>query len=425
MSWSRGEFGKEEQTWKTWKSWMHQIFILKESTQRKYWSDKKMMNSYSHLQMVQQNCQEVTTNSEYPLQGNRPWGVKIQQRTSWWTRSLNRQKPQMTLKPVSIFGRSKVISSIVITMNFGFNSKCRGRKHSLFHWNILMLQGRLTLIWMCYKRSELTIIGMSIRADICLILEKDSQNSLCWQKNLQKEKCGPEGDWQRSKELPDLIMCGQKFGKIGKAVENREKQEGARGKPKLDNALRLKGIYLYWCRRQRILWSSWKRKKKTGKNCGSRDAVKKDIQASWKRPQSRRLAMKKSLKQCLILLWNLMNLWDNEQNLCSLKTVRITLQVKDLPRCLITMWCTSLFRCHKRWKFRMQKLPWTRNEWKKLETIPAWDLEKVKSKKEVILEAQKTKSTLLHWWRYVTSKMWSWNQHYRCTEAESCSGEIS
>ena len=27
--------------------------------------------------MVQQNCQEVTTNSEYPLQGNRPWGVKI------------------------------------------------------------------------------------------------------------------------------------------------------------------------------------------------------------------------------------------------------------------------------------------------------------------------------------------------------------
>ena len=28
-------------------------------------------------------------------------------------------------------------------------------------------------------------------------------------------------------------------------------------------------------------------------------------------------------------------------------------------------------------------------EWKKLETIPAWQLEKVKSKKEVILEAQR------------------------------------
>ena len=30
-------------------------------------------------------------------------------------------------------------------------------------------------------------------------------------------------------------------------------------------------------------------------------------------------------------------------------------------------------------------------EWKKLETIPAWQLEKVKSKKEVILEAQRDK----------------------------------
>ena len=30
-------------------------------------------------------------------------------------------------------------------------------------------------------------------------------------------------------------------------------------------------------------------------------------------------------------------------------------------------------------------------EWQKLETIPAWNLEKVKSKKEVILEAQRDK----------------------------------
>ena len=28
-------------------------------------------------------------------------------------------------------------------------------------------------------------------------------------------------------------------------------------------------------------------------------------------------------------------------------------------------------------------------EWKKLETIPAWNLEQVKSKKEVMLEAQR------------------------------------
>ena len=47
--------------------------------------------------------------------------------------SLNLQKQQMTLKPVPTSGRSKVTSSIVITMNLEFNSMCRRKKHSLFH----------------------------------------------------------------------------------------------------------------------------------------------------------------------------------------------------------------------------------------------------------------------------------------------------
>ena len=38
----------------------------------------------------------------------------------------------------------------------------------------------------------------------------------------------------------------------------------------------------------------------------------------------------------------------------------------------------------------MQKLQWVSNG-KKLETIPAWQLDKVKSKKDVILETQRDK----------------------------------
>ena len=53
------------------------MFALEESTRKKYWSDKKMMNSCSQLQMGQQNCQEETTNSQKPLKGrNNLWGVK-------------------------------------------------------------------------------------------------------------------------------------------------------------------------------------------------------------------------------------------------------------------------------------------------------------------------------------------------------------
>ena len=50
-------------------------------------------------------------------------------------------------------------------------------------------------------------------------------------------------------------------------------------------------------------------------------------------------------------------------------------------------------------------------EWKKLETIPVWDLEKVMSTKDVTLEAQTDKKKV----------------HcvlYRSIKAKSCSGEI-
>ena len=46
-------------------------------------------------------------------------------------------------------------------------------------------------------------------------------------------------------------------------------------------------------------------------------------------------------------------------------------------------------------------------EWKKLETIPTWDLEKSQEQKgSYFWEARRDKqiSTLLHWWTYVTSK---------------------
>ena len=68
-------------------------------------------------------------------------------------------------------------------------------------------------------------------------------------------------------------MYGQKFGrKIGKAAQNRERQECAKEKPKLDNARRPRGIY-FIDPDDRKIRNYQKRKKKTGKTYGSRDAV--------------------------------------------------------------------------------------------------------------------------------------------------------
>ena len=62
-------------------------------------------------------------------------------------------------------------------------------------------------------------------------------------------------------------------------------------------------------------------------------------------------------------------------------------------------------------------------EWKKLGTLPAWDVREVKSKKEVIKEAQKNNnSPLCHTdGRMSPQKMRSWSHSSRSTKEESCS----
>ena len=318
--WSREEFGEEIfwlPTWQIWTSWMHQVFIFEESTQGKYWSDKKMMNSFSQSQMAQQNCQEETRNSENALWGgDRPWGLKISVEKFKANREcLNRQNQQMTLKPVPTSGQSKVTSSIVITMNLGFNSTCRRKNNSPFHWNTLLL-GQFVLIWMCYKR-RVTIIGRSIRADICQILGKASQNSLHWKKNLRKDICGPGGDWQRFKRLPDQIIHVQKFGR--KLVKPLKIEKDRNGQKKNRSLTMLKDWEEFTLSIQMTKSTKKfsKKREEKWKDLWLHPCRAKDNRASRKWLRSRKLGSEK-----------------NSTTVCGCKV-------------------ESSLRCHKRWKFRM------------------------------------------------------------------------
>ena len=129
-----GEFGKEIFWLLIWKNWK---FFRDEPMRKKYWSHRREKNSFSHLQMVQQNCLEETTNSGNPLQGeNILYGVKISVEDVKANRkSLDQQNEKMSLKPGVTFGQFKVTSFIVIILNLEFNSTCRKKKHSLFHCN--------------------------------------------------------------------------------------------------------------------------------------------------------------------------------------------------------------------------------------------------------------------------------------------------
>ena len=100
--------------------------------------------------------------------------------------------------------------------------------------------------------------------------------------------------------------------------------------------------------------------------------------------------MKKDFLQCVIVLWNLTNLRDIEQNLRRPETHEDHIADKGF---------TSMTHYNLVHKFipmpLSMKIPFVKaavdKEWKKLETIPVWDLEEVKSKKEVVLEAQRDK----------------------------------
>ena len=67
-------------------------------------------------------------------------------------------------------------------------------------------------------------------------------------------------------------------------------------------------------------------------------------------------------------------------------------QVKDVIRWHTTVWFTSLFLCSKRWKFPMDK------DWKKLETIPAWQFEQDEGQKRRLFWKHKEIRNVLHKW---------------------------
>ena len=192
-------------------------------------------------------------------------------------------------------------------------------------------------------------------------------------------------NWQRFKPLPDRIMCGQKYGR--KLVMPRRIEKNKNGQKKSQNLTmleKLRGIYLLI----QVTKSIQKFSKTQEENwkdllhqpCLARGRTSSIVVSpKWYKT----MAKQRSSKQCEVILWNLMSLLDIEQNLCCSKCLKIALPEKDLLLWHIIIWCTSSSQCHKRWRFRMQKLPWTIfSKKKKLKTIPAWDLEKKNQEQE-------------------------------------------
>ena len=314
----------------------------------------------------------------------------------------------MTLKSVPTSGRSKVTSSIVITMNLELNYV---PKEETFPIPLEYID----VTW--FTHTDLDVmqekkIDDYWNVDSCKPLSDSSRG--CTKFILLKEK-PPKGYMLLGERLTKIPMTTRTdyvwpevWTKIGKAAQNRKKQEWAKEKTEARQYAKTERNLFYWSRGQRILRNSLKMQENWKDLWLPRCRVK-DSQASRKRMQRRRLAMKRSSKQCMVVWWNLTSPRGSEQNLCSPKHMKIALLEKGF---------TFMKHYNLVSKFipmpHPMKIPDAKaavdKEWKKLETIPAWDLKKMsKGNRSLFWKHTETKrkSTLPHWWTYATSKMQS------------------
>ena len=130
MSWSRGKLERgysDSRSGRFGKVGSVRNLSSMNQRERSMDKDKQMMNSHFPV-ADEQNCQGETTNSKNPLL--REPTVRREDLSRELQGESGESQPEMTLKPLPIFGRYKVTSSIVITMNLEFNSTCRRKKHS-------------------------------------------------------------------------------------------------------------------------------------------------------------------------------------------------------------------------------------------------------------------------------------------------------
>ena len=93
---------------------------------------------------------------------------------------FNRQNQKMTLKPGETSGRSKMTSSIVITMNLEFNSTCRRKKHCVArktHLRLLECGRGSKFIIILERILEVHSIGRETSKGIYVVRVKTDKNS--------------------------------------------------------------------------------------------------------------------------------------------------------------------------------------------------------------------------------------------------------
>ena len=177
--------------------------------------------------MERQNCLAEITESENPLYGGeQPERSKdLREELQETRRGLSRHRQKMTLKPEMTSGQSKVTSFIVITSNLEFSSTCRKKKHSQSHWNTLTWPGLVDVLqesrihdhWSVYVDRKLSDSWTRF-TKFLLFERKPSKGFMCGGKRLAKI----EGTTRPDCVWPDMVSGMSEAGMVHWRAEARK-----------------------------------------------------------------------------------------------------------------------------------------------------------------------------------------------------------
>ena len=226
---------------RNWKRWTRHKSFLEESMQMKCWRHKGVNIFY--IPAADWNSKNVRKSPRSQRTHSKAGTTRSQERTSRRTGRSSTDRTKRWRRSHERLWVFKVASSIVITMNLQFNSKCRKKNipcPTELHWRN---QSYLHKSGCIARKNVFRIIGMWTRIEVYQIPGKDSRSSLYCKRNLQRENVWSgrrltttQTTTRRENVWPEV------WTKIGKATQKKEKQVCANEKPKLDITRRLRGI---------------------------------------------------------------------------------------------------------------------------------------------------------------------------------------
>ena len=163
------------------------------------------------------------------------------------------------------------------------------------------------------------------------------------------------------KQLPDLLICGPKFGPVcQKAAQRKVKQLWAVHKTKFENARKVRGIYFIDPDDGRFKETSFFKKKKNAQKTFE-IPMEAAMPCELKKTKSSYHGSNKIPKSNCACIVEVTSPREGVWTGLYQKIMKITVRKGSSTRWVITIFSTSSLPCPKRWKFRMRKQRWIQN----------------------------------------------------------------